>query len=296
MPALYFGTGVLSPKYGMSCGLPFEYLEFFCDAFALAMKYGCNRVVQELTDVYELFTTPTNAVAQECLRQEWYITQLTNFLGVVDRFQLIRASAFRGDPEYLECLAEIRRNAQSKEITVASDYVLLQSAGVDYFRRVYGVSVKMGWVIDPENPSGGKFDEYYFNRCYQDITGDQDFPFTYVNAAIDPSGSRCSPYLLRPGDIVLGRACIHVDFDTKSLLPFANGNKGQKKYWAALERSIGKLEELCRTGVFNCALPWAENAPLLEKVDGIINALFNVGIAPAMQFDPRAASILGAAP
>jgi len=118
MSALYFGTGVASPKYGPSCGLPFEFLDFFCDAFKLARENGCDRVIQELTDCYEIPAPPLPAAewAQVNLQKK-LIGQLAQSLGVRDRFQLICASEFRNDPEYLACLAETRENAAAKSIT-----------------------------------------------------------------------------------------------------------------------------------------------------------------------------------
>lgn len=283
MSALYFGTGLASPKYGASRGLPFEYLDFFCSAFELAQQNGCERVIQELTDSYEIpAPAPAAEVQMQIDLQRRLVNQLAQSLGVADRFELILASEFRNDPEYLECLSETRANAQRNGIDVPSDYVLLQSAGVDYFRRTRGVTAKMGWLLDPENPTDGRWDEFFFNTRYQEISGDEEFPFIYMKAALDPTGSRCSPYLMRPADIETGRVAIDANYDCSQIPAFADGNKGAKKYYAALEDTVAKLERLRDQGVFDCDLPWNPDTPLEEKIGNIIGDLFGAA-APVPQ-------------
>src|SRR5690606_11521979 len=87
MSALYFGTGLASPKYGASRGLPFEYLDFFCNAFELAQQNGCERVIQDLTDCYEIpAPAPAAEVQTQIDLQPRLVNQLAQSLGVADRF------------------------------------------------------------------------------------------------------------------------------------------------------------------------------------------------------------------
>jgi len=281
MSALYFGTGVSSPTLGVSDGLAFEYFGFLCDAFRIANERGCDRVVQEITDSYQernCVSPETDALQVQAYWQQALIKELAQSLGVADQFTLVLASEFRETTEYQQCLANIREQAQQKGIVPTSDYVLLQSAGVDYFRQNYNVAVKMGWVIDPDDFSQGKLDEYYFNMQYQRITGDGEFPFEYVGPGIFPNG-RGSPYQMRRfTDREIGRVAIDWPFENREkFVSLAQGKKGEKKYYTAVAGIVQKFEDLCEAGIFKCNFPWdPETTSLPRKIDLIITDLFRV--------------------
>lgn len=270
MSTVYFGTGIKSYKWGLTAALPFEYFGFLCESFLLAREIGADKVLQEITDTYESDNTVTctddfNMAA----RQVTIINNLANFLNVEDRLKIKKASDFRRDPKFLESLDEVTKLQSQSDVSENREYFLLQSAGLDFFRKTQDVVAKIGWLVDTKKPGRG-MDEFTFNSFYQDITGDRDFRFEYVNATRLPNGNRVSPYFTNQDEINNGRLIFSENsFQGLDL----DDTKAARRYVENIEGIIKKFENLLQSETFKYPTQWDYEADLKTKLSNLYDNL-----------------------
>jgi hypothetical protein len=196
--AIFLGFG-LTTRHGVSVGrLPFDSLAMVMVAEAERRKRGAEKVMHLIADEHAMVNdfAEADTIDRAASAVERELRDVVAAFGY-EHYEVFRASAI-DDDAHLELLLLATQRCRDP-------YAAQQAADVEWARRTFGATVKIGWVMDPRpnSPARG-FDERYFDQVYSDLFGAAVTAiYCYPGRTLDPDLPRASPYTLLPGQLRL---------------------------------------------------------------------------------------------
>lgn len=256
--SIYYGTG-LSTKKALSIGLPFDVLILVLIAEYLRRILGLKGIYHHIADTHALANSFCTRESVDAISEEYkrLLERIAEVVGIPLSIQY--SSSFDNSSEYGSLLAGIHSGK--------GEYVRREVADILWYRVKHGVSLKLGWLIDPGAKRMGLderlFDTEFLSHCDTNM----DFAYTISGRTFDRERSRVSPYITVPGE---------------TRLLFKKGEDVQSKYeqglrnWSSIEtmgNAIGTLtavvhlwDRLSRTRI-----PPSTN--LMDRVQAIIDTI-----------------------
>lgn len=187
--SIYYGTGLTTPK-AIAVGLPFDVLGMMLVAERVKKSLGLTEIYHHVADTHA--KTNEWIDPQEVDRRAKIVrdtlTRVASNLEL-DGFNVTLASEFDQSPEYQASVEHFKSKSTEHE------YVIREMADMEWYRKMHGTVVKMGWIIQASEAPVG-FDERLFDQEYKRIEGDKlSFVYTKPGRTLDLSRPKASPYI-----------------------------------------------------------------------------------------------------
>lgn len=258
---LYFGTGLTTSR-AMSVGVPFDLLGLLLVADIICRELKLSRVIQLIADTHaksNIFTNNDEVDAMAALMKN-VSTRVANFIGLSQKYTVLKSSEFDQKPEYQEIFNNI--------VSDDHEYVRREWSDIEYMRREYRLVLKLSWIVDPKAKKVG-FDERLYDLRFRDVVG-QNMSFIYVNPGytFDPNRMKVSPYITILGE---HRVIFSPKEDVRKKFMEAENKFGADKL-KETRKHLAQIVAMCEDRVGAIA---NSNTELEEKVQLIIGKVFS---------------------
>lgn len=259
--AVFVGIGLASGQ-ALSCSLPLDALGMVLVGEQARRAIRAHELVVLVADSHARCNgIPTPEVLKKAAEYADLLSQVQKRLSF-QHMRIVFASDVHETVEFQEIYREIKRRAPLHE----HDYYKREVADIEYFRRLTGGLLKVGWTMGRQLDTSAKRDERAFDRRYRRWIGHR-VPFLYCKAGrvFDDRKRKASPYLtLDPRR----RVCLHPNEDVRGKVQSARREvsvstfRGVGKHLSALTRTYGQLVAPVR-------------GPLEQRVEQLLQGIFS---------------------
>lgn len=256
--SIYYGTGLTTPRE-ISVGLPFDVLGMILIAEKLRRVGGFQNIYHHIADTHAKTNEwiDPKAVDQRAITVIETLTTVKTNLSL-DSFFPILSSSFDTSDEYRAIYDSFTSSAEH-------EYVKLEMADMEWYRRLHGVNLKLGWIIQAKETELG-FDERRFDREFLRFMGPvMSFIYTKPGRTFDLNRPKASPYIKVREE---NRLLLDGDVNVHAVIEDAVAKSGDNHLGGARKHleSIARLYE----GLYGNL----GKLPLEDKLQAIINKCF----------------------
>jgi hypothetical protein len=222
------GVG-LCDHQGASRGVPFDLLGLLLPAEMVRRAVLATRLVVLIADEHALRSgISARAIDRQVDELGRVLVLLRRALGL-KQMRSVRASQIHRDFAYDSLLQTVSRRSGRGD----NEYMRRQLADVEYFHRLFGGALKVGWTVGGNLALDRQRDEVAFDTRFRQVVGDH-VPFVYCKAGRTflEGRPKASPYVVRNPQ---ARLLLRSD---EQLSP--------KLQQARIEASSGTINGVCR--------------------------------------------------
>jgi hypothetical protein len=235
--AVFLGVGLASTT-GLSRAMPFDVLGMLLVAEHVRRALRTRQIVLLLADAHAF----SNALAPELVaeRAQAYQRSLVDMLRALNwpHARVVRARDVHASDDYRRLHALVRRRAAGGE----HPYVTQEIADIEYFDRICGGILKVGWVS--HRSSAGRDERYFDTRFRRWMGSHVGFVYTKAGRALDDRHRIEAPYVaIDPGR----RICMNMEEDVAEKLARAKQRvsretlRGVRNHLKAIARGYRQL-------------------------------------------------------